>query len=148
MVAEPLSAGSKLPFSNLEWTVITTAASLLGWGAHTKGAVAQATWTREESLSHINLPEFRAIHLARDKLSYLIRGQKVLVKTDNVTAKAYVNKQDVQSTAVHKEAAAIITWTEAHLGAIQAEHVAGVDSSPAVWLNRRQILETEWQLNP
>lgn len=102
---------------------------------------------------HINLLELRTIRLALGKFAHQIcpplERQQVLVRTDNVTAKAYVKNQgDLPSTALHKVAAAIITWAEDHLVAIWVEHMAGVDNAAADWLSRRWIMEIEWQLNP
>lgn len=67
-----LSEGS--PFGNQDWVMVMTDASLLGWGAHTDGVLAQGTWTETERTAHINLLELRTIRLALLKFTHLLQG--------------------------------------------------------------------------
>lgn len=90
-------------FGSLNWTVITKDASLIGWGAHTMFH-GPGPRSREESQPH--KLELKAIWLALLSFTDRIRGLQVLIKTDNTTAKTYINKQgrDFRSNALHKEA--------------------------------------------
>lgn len=71
---------------------ITTDASLHGWGAVCDRQTAQGTWSAEETILPINLLELRAIRLALLHVGAALQSQHVLIRTDNVAAKAHVNK--------------------------------------------------------
>lgn len=129
--------------------IVTTDASLSGWGAHTQGALAQGTWSREESNLSINLLELRAIRLALIQFRPLLAGKSVRVRTDNTTAKAYVNRQGgTRSKRLRAEAMVLMGWAEQNLGSLQAEHLAGSDNIPADWLSRQKLREADWRLSP
>lgn len=128
--------------------VVMTDASLSGWGGHMTGAVAQGVWSTQESKLHINILELRAIRLTLIHFARFLQEAHVMIRTDNVTAKAFINRQGgTRSTALSREASLLI-WTEENFQSIVAEHLAGLDNAQADWLSRRQLKETEWQLNP
>lgn len=70
---------------------VFTDASLLGWGVMCKGQVLQSQWL-EESQLHITLLELKVIRLALSHFVHLLAGKHVLVRMDNTSAKAHVNK--------------------------------------------------------
>lgn len=82
------------PFSQMQPTcILTTDASLKGWGALMDTLCTQGRWSVEDNHQHINFLELKAIFLAlRAFLPHLI-GQTVVVRSDNTTAVSYINKQ-------------------------------------------------------
>lgn len=87
------------------------------------------------------------MQLALQNFSHCIQ---VLIKTNNTTVQAYINKQgSLWSSALQREAEVLFSWAESLMGAIYApggwtgSHLVGVD-----WLSRWQLQEKEWQLNP
>lgn len=73
--------------------ILTSDASLWGWGAHVEGKLVEGTWSPEEATQSINLLELRAIRQALLHFQDLLAGSHVLVRTDNITAKADINRQ-------------------------------------------------------
>ncbi|KAK7916624.1 hypothetical protein WMY93_012385 [Mugilogobius chulae] len=78
--------------------VITTDASLRGWGATHEGRTVSGVWSLQMRLCHVNYLELRAVHLALHHFLPLIKGQHVLVRTDNTTLVAYINKQGARTS--------------------------------------------------
>ena len=67
--------------------VITTDASLQGWGATFQGHSASGVWEGALLLAHINFLELMAVQLALSHFLPLVRQQHVLVRTDNLTTR-------------------------------------------------------------
>ena len=70
-------------------TIITTDASLEGWGAHDHCVATGGHWLESESENHLSVLELQAILLG---LQSLVRTKKphVHILTDNTTAMAYI----------------------------------------------------------
>ncbi|KAE8618780.1 hypothetical protein XENTR_v10009500 [Xenopus tropicalis] len=73
--------------------VISTDASLKGWGAAWKHLTCQGLWSSQEKKLHINVLEIRAIHRAITYWSAALQSSHIRIQTDNSTAVAYLNKQ-------------------------------------------------------
>ena len=71
--------------------VIETDASHLGWGASCQELKTGGHWSLEEQELHINALELKAVLLAIQTFTKEIEHQHILVRTDNVTVKAYIN---------------------------------------------------------
>lgn len=113
------------------------------------GALAQGVWSKKESQLHINILELRAIRLSLGQFVTHLKGTDVLIRTDNVTAKAFINRQGgTRSKALSREASLLFAWAEDNLLSITAEHLAGLENEEADWLSRQRLTESEWQLNP
>ncbi|XP_027146580.1 uncharacterized protein LOC113748120 [Larimichthys crocea] len=129
--------------------VITTDASMTGWGATFKGRAVNGTWSAELAQAHINYLELMAVFLALKHFLPHLRGQHVLVKSDNSTVVAYVNRQGgTRSSRLHKLAQKIILWSVSRLGSLRATHVAGVLNRGADLMSRGNPLFGEWKLHP
>lgn len=60
-----------------------------------------------------------------------------MVRTDNETAKAYVNKQGgTRSSHLQWEEAMLMAWAEDNLASLRVEHLAGVQNISIDWLSR------------
>ncbi|CAJ0936025.1 unnamed protein product [Ranitomeya imitator] len=80
-------------FLPVHWQVVTTDASLIGWGAVFRHLTVQGRWSLQESALPINVLEIRAIFLSLRHWERILRGLPVRIQTDNATAVAYVNHQ-------------------------------------------------------
>lgn len=147
LVSPAVSQGRS--FLPLTWAVITTDASLSGWGAVFGHHTVQGRWSLEESRLQINLLELRAICLALSHWTSLLRGHPIRIQTDNTTAVAYLNHQGgTKSSAAFREASRILRWAELHVPALSAVHIPGVDNWIADFLSRETVDPGEWALHP
>ncbi|KAK7930355.1 hypothetical protein WMY93_006750 [Mugilogobius chulae] len=94
--------------------VITTDASLRGWGAMHEGRT----------------------------------GQHVLVRTDNTTVVAYINKQGgLRSHQLHALSHSQILWADSHLLSLRATHVPGIMNRGADLFSRGIPCYKDWMLH-
>ena len=89
--------------------------------------------------SHINCPELLAVRLTLKHFLPLLRGHHVLIKTDNSTVVAYVNRQGgLRSLRLHMLAHKLIVWGSTHFLSLRATHVPGALNCCADLLSRRK----------
>ena len=128
--------------------IITTDASLTGWGATHEGRAARGVWDSDMQSAHINFLELMAVFLALQHFEPLITGCHVLVRTDNTTTKFYINKQGgLRSRPLHDLAEKITLWCDTRLKSIRASHVPGIENRGADLLSRGQCHYAEWALH-
>lgn len=83
--------------------MVTTNASLTGWGGTLEGRSVNGRWGTPHSI-HINCLELMAVEMVlRHFLPFLV-GRHVLVRTDNTKVVEYINKQGGDSPKVDGEA--------------------------------------------
>jgi len=75
-----------------ESIVITSDASTLEWGAVCQGVRTGGQWTADEARYHINILELKAAFLAIQSFLKDQEAVSILVRVDNRTAIAYMNK--------------------------------------------------------
>ena len=132
---------------------VTTDASVEGWGGHLQGSTSvpellQGEWSAQERRLHINVLELRAIRLTLMGLTDRVRGQSLLLESDNSTAVAYVNKQGgVRSRLLNAEASHLSSWLIPRGVSVRAVHRPGVDNQLADFLSRHRADPTEWTVN-
>lgn len=73
--------------------VITSDASLKGWGAHYHYYAVQGRWTFKTQNVVSNILEMKAAFQVLLAFSPLLRGKEVLLKLDNRVAVTYINRQ-------------------------------------------------------
>lgn len=73
--------------------VVTTDASLAGWGATRKGRTMNDTWGPLMQFVHINCLELLVVLLALKHLLSFLKGHHVLVRTDITTVEPYINQK-------------------------------------------------------
>ncbi len=73
--------------------LITTDASMRGWGVVLNGTWVRGLWEPPWPSQHINVLELRSIHLALGYSLPNLADRHILVRTDNVVAAPYVNRQ-------------------------------------------------------
>ncbi|CAJ0936185.1 unnamed protein product [Ranitomeya imitator] len=136
-------------FLPVHWQVVTTDASLIGWGAVFRHLAVQGRWSPQESSLPINVLEIRAIFLSLRHWERILRGLPVRIQTDNATAVAYVNHQGgTRSSLALAEVSKILLWAEATVPVISAVHIPGVENWAADFLSREGLAAGEWSLHP
>ena len=128
--------------------VVTTDASLTGWGATHEGRSINGLWDVHMRTLHINRLELMAVWLALRHFLPVLRGHHVLVRTDNTTVVAYVNKQGgLRSLHMHTLAHRLILWSSTRLLSLKATHVPGVLNLGADLLSRGNPRYGDWTLH-
>ena len=82
------------PFTPLKNSkVLTKDASKSGFGGHLNSEIFQRQWTKQESKLHINSLEVETVYKSVQHFLPQLKGQNVLIRSDNITVVQYVNKQ-------------------------------------------------------
>ncbi|XP_037611715.1 uncharacterized protein LOC119479819 [Sebastes umbrosus] len=140
-----------VPLGNLpsRRTLVSTDASMTGWGAVWEGIMARGVWKPPWDTEHINVLELRAVHLALRAFLPFIRGRHVLVKSDSSAAVYHVNHQGgTKSLRCLKVAQRLLPWAFPRLASLKAVYVPGVLNRAADLLSRSGPLPGEWRLHP
>ena len=128
--------------------VICTDASLTGFGAHCNNNTLCGHWTLDENF-HINILELLAVERA---LHYFCRDDeniKILLRIDNQTAVAYINKLGgTHSQSLHIIAKRIWSWAMGKNIWLTASYIKSQDNYIADEQSRLAIRNFHWQLNP
>ena len=120
-----------------------------GWGATLPPHRVSGTWSREESLVHINSLELTAVFLALKSLEVLVSGQSLLIRSDNTTVVSYINFQGgTHSCSLCLLAIELWEWCIQRGIHLSAAHIPGEDNLVADFLSRGKFLPSEWTLNP
>ena len=130
------------------YTAVFTDASLKGWGGTCLGKAIGGVWPPGE-VRHINLLELQAVLLVLQHFGPLLKGRHVLVRTDNRTTVAYINRQGgVHSAALLVMAENLWSWASEHLQSLRALHIPGLENRGADLMSRGGPLDDEWRLQP
>ena len=129
--------------------VVTTDASLSGWGGLHEGRFVRGLWNVGLRRSHINYLELSAVFLSLKRFLPYLSGHHVLVRTDNTTTVAYINRQGgLRSRRLHMLARRLILWSSRRLLSLRATYVPGRLNSGADLLSRGAPVYGEWALHP
>ena len=124
-----------------------TDASKRGWGACCQGVKTGGPWRKAETLLHINVLEIKAAFLA---IRTFLKDQTnihTLVKMDNRTSIAYINRKGgTHSKKLSDLACQLWSWCLNRGITIQAEHIAGIDNVTADWESRVFLDPPDWKL--
>lgn len=127
--------------------IIFTDASTTGWRAVLGNKQIHGFWTERERQMHINLLELKAIWLALISLEAEIKNCHILLRVDNTTAIAYINKMGgIKYQSFNKIAMQIWRWAEKNNIWLHTEHIPSKQNSIADRLSRLKNLDTEWEL--
>ncbi len=128
---------------------ITTDASLFGWGATLPPRQVAGRWGPEHLSSHINVLELWAVFNALQHFRPLVMGRAILVRCDNATVVAYINRQGgTRSGRLCALTWKLFHWCIRHRITLSAVHLPGEENITADALSRGWILPTEWTLRP
>ncbi|CAM4662369.1 unnamed protein product [Leuciscus chuanchicus] len=129
--------------------LLTTDASLTGWGAILEGRSAQGLWEDHHRSWHINRLEMLAVFRALRSFITDLRGHLVLVHTDNTSVVAYINHQGgLRSRPLSNLARHILLWSQGKLLSLRAAYIPGVQNIGADTLSRQGPRPGEWRLHP
>ena len=143
-----LSLGVRFPPPQPEVT-LTTDASLLGWGAYIGEASASGQWLPPWDTFHINRLEFEAVTRALFQFLHLVRGRKVLVRSDSTTVVAYINRQGgTHSFNLWRQSWDLFLWMSQYAITLEAIHLPGIHNTRADALSCQWQQSFEWMLNP
>ena len=126
-----------------------TDSSLEGWGAHMEEHMASGYWSPAWKTQHINVLEMQAVWLALQAFADYIKGNSILLSTDNTTVAAYLNRQGgTHSLSLCNMAVEIMLWCAKNRVHIKARYLPGRLNALADCLSRKgNIVQTEWSLN-
>ena len=124
-------------------------ASLEGWGATCNGTRTGGMWTREERQLPINVLELKVAFLALQVFASRETCIHVLLRIDNTTAIAYLNKRGgAHSQRLSDLAAQVWEWCLTRKITLQAEHIPGRENVGADSESRRGADPSDWMLLP
>ncbi|KAI2668821.1 Transposon Ty3-G Gag-Pol polyprotein [Labeo rohita] len=129
--------------------LLTTDASLVGWGAVLEGRPAQGKWEGHQLDWHINCLELMAVFLALKYFLHQLRGCHVLVRVDNTAAVSYLNHQGgLRSRNLNRIARQIFLWAQDKFLSLRAVYIPGQWNVGADLLSRQTLPTGEWKLHP
>lgn len=127
---------------------IASDASLSGWGAFCNGETAQGWWNNEQKKLFINYLELLAAFYALKSFASNLNNCEILLRIDNTTAIAYVNKTgSIQFPRLSNLARQIWDWCEVRKIWIFATYISSKDNFHADAASRSTNIDTEWELS-
>ncbi len=118
--------------------MVTTDASLTGWGAVFKGRPAHGVSTGEFLSWYINYLELRAIFLALIYFLPLLRGCHVIVRMDNIAVIYHINRQGgSRSCTLNRLACRLLLWSQNKFLSLRAAYVPVVLNLPSIFCRGR-----------
>ena len=129
--------------------ILTTDASLLGWGAVSNEKETEGHWHLEEKSLHINVLEMKAVMLGQQALCKDANNVHICLKSDNTTATvSYINSMGgVKSEICITMALQIWEWCIARQIWISARHIPGSQNVQADKASREFKDSVEWTLS-
>ncbi len=120
--------------------MITTDASMTGWGAVFEGRPASGEWKQEFLFWHINCLELRAVFLALKFFLPVLGEHHVIVRTDNMAVVSHINRQGgSRSRTLDRLARHLLLWSQDKFLSLRAVHVPGVLNLAADFLSRQKL---------
>lgn len=106
---------------------VTTDVSFTGWGVVFEGKMVLGVWSPSQRQNHINYLELLMVFLALNHFIQFLQGFHVLIRSDNTTVEAYINRQGgLCSRQLHSLAHRLIVWSSAQFLSLRATHVPAI----------------------
>lgn len=122
--------------------------SRTGWGGHTGTKTIFGFWTREQLTQHINHLELLAAFNTLQNFAKNLHDCEILLRLDNKTAVAYINKMGgVRHAKLSKIARNIWEWCEIRNIWVYASYIPSSLNSIADAESRRNPNDTEYMLS-
>ena len=144
-----VSQANGRPLQIEKWDMtIHSDASKVGWGASCNGRSTGGPWTPTEATCHINFLELKGAFFALRSFTSEMKDSYILLRLDNVTAIAFLNKmggthsQDLSDLAVETW-----RWCLQRGIVIHAEHLPGKENVEADWESRHVHDSSDWRLD-
>lgn len=123
-------------------------ASTSGWGAFCRGRRTHGFWEDSERAEHINCLELRAAFLALQFFAGSLNNCEILLRLDNTTAIAYINKGgSTRFSHLNVLARNFWRWCEARKIWVVASYIPSRENVEADRESRRAETEIEWELS-
>jgi len=121
--------------------------SLSGWGCFYDGKTAFGFWNEQERKKHINYLELLAAFFALKCFASDLTNCEVLLRLDNTTAIAYVNKAGgKQFPHLGDLAKEIWKWCEERKLWLRATYIPSAENTEADRASRNLNVDSEWEL--
>ena len=128
--------------------IMTTDASLSGWGACLDGMTTGGRWNPDEATHDINYLEMLAVLFALHSFSGKVSAKHIKLMVDNNTAVATINQMGTcHSNLNNKLVEQIWEWCILHGICLTVAHIQGKSSTEADRESRLSRKETEWCLD-
>ncbi len=128
--------------------MITTDASMTGWGVVFEGRPASGEWTGEFLSWHINYLELRAVFLGLMYFLPVLGEHHIIVRTDNMAVVSHINHQGgSRSRTLDRLARRLLLWSQDKFLSLREVHVPGILKLAADFLSRQKLRPGEWMLN-
>ena len=122
--------------------ILTTDASLLGWGAVFNGMETGGHWNAEEQGFHTNYLEMKALLLGLKSLCPNAHDTHICVQSDNTTAVTYICAMGgVKSETCNDMALQIWEWCIARQIWLSARHIPGSKKSKLSQLHEHSKIQ-------
>lgn len=127
---------------------IFTDSSKTGWGVACGVDTASGQWSHAESRLHINCLELMAVLFGLQIFAKELRNMQILLRVDNTTAIAYVNRMGgIRFPHLNQISKRIWQFCEERNLFVFASYIASKDNSVADAESRRCHQDTEWMLS-
>ncbi|KAL4711233.1 hypothetical protein ACJJTC_019074 [Scirpophaga incertulas] len=140
------SINVKKKFRTIFWSAVD--ASGTGWGAFSNGKAARGFWTKDDLDNHINYLELLAAYLGLKCFAKNISSCQILLRIDNTTAIAYINKmggdKHAKLTLLSRK---IWQWCEARGIWLFASYIKSKENTDADLESRVLNVDVEWELS-
>ena len=129
--------------------LISTDASVRGWGAFESGRSLSGLWAGTDRRLHINHKELLTVHMVLTQWAHRLAGHPVHFRMDNKTAVSYLCRQGgTRSSSLTQTAKRILELADSFNISISASYIAGSLNALADIQSRAgQVLKTEWCLS-
>ena len=128
--------------------VITTDASLSGWGAEYKRMFTGGMWTKSEATNHINYLEMLAILFGLQTFARNMNSTHIRIMCDNTSAVNIINHMGTShSDPCNRMAKNIWEWCIHRNLWVSLAHIPGKHNLVADFESRRNEKASEWMLN-
>lgn len=140
--------GTKKEIKNRIFTLeIFSDASLTGWGACCRHLKAHGQWNSNEKAYHINALELLAAFFGLKCFASQCKDCDILLRIDNTTAIAYINKMGgIRFKNLNRIAKDIWNWCELRNIWLYASYISSADNNKADFESRKLEPETEFEL--
>ena len=130
--------------------VLTTDASLIGFGGVWRDQELSGVWLPSEAKNHINYLEALSVFKALQHWQHHLLNANVLVQTDNTVVVCHINKSSgCHNFKQHQLIRDMLVWCHHRHIQLTARHLPGRLNNLADQLSRKnQVLPTEWTLDP
>ena len=127
-------------------SILTTDASATGWGATFEGRRARGDWPQRVLSAHSNVRELSAVLWSLQAFRPLVAGRSVLLRSDNVTTVASVNRLMGRSRQLNDLVHSIFMFCHGNNITLRAIWIPGVSNTEADRLSRQRD-PNDWEMS-